>query len=149
MDLVVRAVFVYVLIVVVTRAVGRRELGQLGPADLILLVVVGDMVQQGVTQNDQSLTGTTIVIATLSVLTVGGSYLSFRFRRLRPILEGDPIVLIADGEIQERALRRQRISDSELASEARQASIGSLADVRYAILETSGKISFVQKPAGG
>ena len=145
MDLVLRAVFVYILILVITRAVGRRELGQLSPADLILLVVIGDMVQQGVTQNDQSLTGVTIVLATLALLTVAGSYLTFRFRRLRPLLEGDPIVLISEGEIQERALRRQRISDAELATEARQASIGSLDDVRFAILESTGEISFITK----
>ena len=145
MDLVLRAAVIYILIVVVTRAVGRRELSQLGPADLILLVVIGDMIQQGVTQNDQSMTGTTIVISTLAVLTVAGGWLSFRFRRLRPLLEGDPIVLIAEGEIQERALRRQRISDDELASEARQASIGSLREVRFAILESSGRISFITK----
>jgi uncharacterized membrane protein YcaP (DUF421 family) len=148
MDLVLRAVFVYLLILVVTRAVGRRELSKLGPADLILLVVIGDMVQQGVTQSDNSITGTTIVIATLAVLTVAGGWLSFRFRRLRPLLEGDPIVLIADGVIQERALRRQRISDSELAAEARQSSIGSLDEVRYAILESSGSISFISKDKG-
>jgi uncharacterized membrane protein YcaP (DUF421 family) len=148
MDLVLRATVVYLLILVVTRAVGRRELGQLGPADLILLVVIGDMVQQGVTQNDQSMTGTTIVISTLAVLTVAGGWLSFRFRRLRPLLEGDPIVLISEGEIQERALRRQRISDSELASEARLASIGSLSEVRFAILESSGRISFITHAAG-
>ncbi|HEY6761812.1 MAG TPA: YetF domain-containing protein [Baekduia sp.] len=145
MDLVLRTVFVYLLILVVTRAVGRRELRQLGPEDLILLIVVGDLVQQGVTQSDESLTGTTIVIATLALLTVGSAYLSFRFRRLRPLLEGDPIVLISDGAIQERALHRQRISDSELAGEARQSSIGSLDDVRYAILEPNGSISFITK----
>jgi uncharacterized membrane protein YcaP (DUF421 family) len=145
MDLVLRAVFVYILILVVTRVVGRRELGEMEPFDLILLIVIGDLVQQGVTQSDQSLTGTTIVIATLSVLTVGTSYLGFRFRRLRPLLEGDPIVLIADGEVRERALRRQRITDDELAAEARQQSIGSLDDVRFAILESSGKISFITK----
>jgi uncharacterized membrane protein YcaP (DUF421 family) len=145
MDLVLRAAFVYILILVVTRAVGRRELAQLGPADLILLVVMGDMVQQAVTQNDQSLTGVTIVLATLSVLTVTSAYLTFRFKPLRPILEGDPIVLIADGQIQERALRRQRMTGEELAAEARQSSIGSLGDVRYAILESTGKISFITK----
>lgn len=143
MDLVLRATFVYFLILVVTRAVGRRELGQLEPMDLILLVVVGDMVQQGVTQSDESVTGTLIVISTLAALTVGTSYLSFRFRRLRPLLEGDPIVLIADGQVNERALHRQRITDDELAAEARQQSIGSLDDVRYAILESGGKISFI------
>jgi uncharacterized membrane protein YcaP (DUF421 family) len=145
MDLVLRATVVYVLILVVTRASGRRELGQMAPSDFILLIVVGDLVQQGVTQSDQSLTGTFVVIATLTLLTVGTGYLSFRFRGLRPLLEGDPIVLIADGEIQERALHRQRITDDELAAEARQAQIGSLADVRYAILESGGQISFITK----
>jgi uncharacterized membrane protein YcaP (DUF421 family) len=145
MDLVLRATFVYFLILVVTRAVGRRELGQLEPMDFILLIVIGDLVQQGVTQSDESVTGTLIVISTLSALTVGMSYLSFRFRRLRPLLEGDPIVLIADGQVNERALRRQRITDDELEAEARQQSIGALDDVRYAILESSGKISFITK----
>jgi uncharacterized membrane protein YcaP (DUF421 family) len=145
MDLVLRATFVYFLVLVVTRAVGRRELGQMEPMDLILLVVIGDMIQQGVTQSDQSVTGTLIVISTLSALTVGTSYLSFRIRRLRPLLEGDPIVLISDGEISERALRRQRITDDELAAAARQQSIGSLRHVRYAILESSGQISFITK----
>jgi uncharacterized membrane protein YcaP (DUF421 family) len=145
MDLVLRATIVYVLILVVTRASGRRELGQMAPSDFILLIVVGDLVQQGVTQSDQSLTGTFVVIATLTLLTVGTGYLSFRFRGLRPLLEGDPIVLIAEGEIQERALHRQRITDDELAAEARQAQIGSLADVRYAILESGGQISFITK----
>jgi uncharacterized membrane protein YcaP (DUF421 family) len=145
MDLVLRAAFVYFLILVVTRAVGRRELGQLEPMDFILLIVIGDLVQQGVTQSDESITGTLIVISTLSALTVGTSYLSFKFRRLRPLLEGDPIVLIADGQVNERALHRQRITDDELKAEARQQSIGSLDDVRYAILESSGKISFITK----
>ena len=145
MDLVLRTVFVFFLILVVTRAVGRRELGQMEPFDFILLIVVGDLVQQGVTQSDESLTGTTIVIATLCLLTVGTAYMSFRFRRLRPLLEGDPIVLIAEGKVQERALHRQRLSDGDLASEARQQSIGSLGDVRFAILESSGKISFITK----
>jgi uncharacterized membrane protein YcaP (DUF421 family) len=145
MDLVLRSTFVYFLVLVVTRAVGRRELGQMEPMDLILLVVIGDMIQQGVTQSDESVTGTLIVISTLAALTVGTSYVSFRIRRLRPLLEGDPIVLISDGAINERALHRQRITDDEVAAEARMQSIGSLDDVRYAILETSGKISFITK----
>src|SRR3954447_6443348 len=145
MDLVFRTTFVFLLILVVTRAVGRRELGQVEPFDFILLIVIGDLIQQGVTQSDESLTGTTIVISTLCLLTVGTAYLSFRVPRLRPLLEGDPIVLVVDGQVQERVLRRQRITDDELAAEARQNSIGSLADVRYAILESSGKISFISK----
>src|SRR4051794_16874621 len=143
MDLVLRATFVFFLILVVTRAVGRRELSSMEPFDLIMLVVLGDLVQQGVTQSDYSVTGATTVILTIAVLTVATAWVGFRFRRVRPILEGEPIVLVADGQVIERNLRRERITVEELAAEARQAQIGSLGDVRYAILETNGKISFL------
>jgi uncharacterized membrane protein YcaP (DUF421 family) len=143
MDLVLRTVFVFFLILIVTRAVGRRELSSMEPFDLILLVIIGDLVQQGVTQSDDSLTGTTTVITTIALLVVGTAYLSYRFRRLRPILEGDPVLLINDGSLVERNLRRQRLTREELESEARQQSIGSLEDVRYAVLETNGRVSFL------
>ena len=134
MDLVLRTVFVFFLILVITRAVGRRELSSMEPFDLV---------QQGVTQSDYSLTGATMVIVTVALLTVATAWLSFRVRRLRPLLEGDPIILVADGRVLERNLRRQRMTVEELGAEARLAQIGSLADVRYAVLETNGKISFV------
>src|SRR3954468_1136444 len=113
MDLVFRTVYVFVLIFVVTRAVGRRELSSMEPFDLILLVVIGDLVQQGVTQSDYSLTGTTTVIATMATLVVATAFLSYRFRGLRPILEGEPVLLIADGQVIERNLRRQRMTVEE------------------------------------
>jgi uncharacterized membrane protein YcaP (DUF421 family) len=143
MDLVLRTVFVFVLILVVTRAVGRRELSSMEPFDLILLVVIGDLVQQGVTQSDYSITGTTTVIVTMALLVVGTAYLSFRFKRLRPLLEGDPLLLISEGRLLERNLRRQRMTVEELRAEARQQSIGSLDEIRYAVLETNGKLSFI------
>src|ERR1700710_75212 len=90
MDLVLRSIAVFFLILVITRAVGPRELSSMEPFDLILLVVMGDLIQQGVTQSDYSLTGSTIVIVTIASLTVGTAYLSYRFRRLRPLLEGEP-----------------------------------------------------------
>src|SRR5919198_6766495 len=108
MDLVLRTTFVFFLILVVTRAVGRRELSSMEPFDFILLVVIGDLVQQGVTQSDESLTGVTLVIVTMASLTVFTAWLSYRFARMRPVLEGDPIVLIADGRVLERNLKRQR-----------------------------------------
>jgi uncharacterized membrane protein YcaP (DUF421 family) len=145
MDLVLRTVFVFVLIFVVTRAVGRRELSSMEPFDMILLVVIGDLVQQGVTQSDYSLTGATTVIATLALLTVATAWLSFRVRRLRPLLEGDPVVVVSDGRVHERNLSRERMTREELESEARQQQIASLDDVRFAVLETNGKISFVTK----
>jgi uncharacterized membrane protein YcaP (DUF421 family) len=142
MDIVLRTIFVFFLILVVTRAVGRRELSSMEPVDLILLVVIGDLVQQGVTQSDYSLTGATLVILTMAVLVVGTAWVGFRFRRLRPILEGEPIIVIADGKVLEPNLHRQRMTVEELGAEARLAQIGSLDDVRYAVLETNGKVSF-------
>jgi uncharacterized membrane protein YcaP (DUF421 family) len=145
MDLVLRSVFVFVLILVITRAVGRRELSSMEPFDLILLVVIGDLVQQGVTQSDDSLTGATTVIVTMSLLTVFTAWLSFRFARLRPVLEGVPVLLVADGHVIERTLRAERMTVEEIAAEARQQQIDSLDQIAYAVLETSGKISFLQK----
>jgi uncharacterized membrane protein YcaP (DUF421 family) len=145
MDLILRTVFVFLLILIVTRAVGRRELSSMEPFDLILLVVIGDLVQQGVTQSDQSLTGTTLVIGTMAVLVVFTAWLGYRFKRLRPILEGEPTLLISDGQILTRNLKRERMTVEEVEAEARLNSIGSLAKVRYAVLETNGKISFVER----
>jgi uncharacterized membrane protein YcaP (DUF421 family) len=145
MDLVFRTTFVFVLIFVVTRAVGRRELSSMEPFDMILLVVIGDLVQQGVTQSDYSLTGATTVISTIALLTVVTAWLSFRVKRLRPVLEGEPVVLICDGRILERNLHRERMTIEEVEAEARQQQIGSLDDVRFAVLETNGKVSFASK----
>jgi uncharacterized membrane protein YcaP (DUF421 family) len=144
-DLVLRAVVVFFLILVVTRAVGRRELSSMEPFDLILLVVIGDLIQQGVTQSDYSLTGAMIVIVTIAVLTVATAWVSFRFRRLRPLLEGEPIVLVARGRVQESNLRRQRMTVQELLAEARLQSIADLDDLDYAVLETNGRVSFLKR----
>ena len=145
MDIVIRAAVVFAFVFLLTRMVGRRELNSLEPFDLILLVVLGDLVQQGVTQNDESLTGALLAISTIGLLTVALSYISFKFKTLRPILTGEPIVLIDDGELIEPNLRRQRLTREEIGAEARLEGISSLEDVRWAILETNGQISFVEK----
>ncbi|HTT95619.1 MAG TPA: YetF domain-containing protein [Solirubrobacterales bacterium] len=145
MDIVIRAAVIFLFVFVLTRLLGRRELNSLEPFDLILLVVTGDLVQQGVTQNDESLTGALLAISTIGLLTVALSYLSFRFKRMRPVLNGEPIVLVEDGEVVEANLRRQRLTQEEIGAEARLEGIASIAAVRWAILETNGRISFVQK----
>src|ERR1700750_2943000 len=114
MDLVLRTIFVFLLILLVPRAVRRRELSSMEPFDLILLVVIGDLVQQGVTQSDYSVTGAATVIFTIALLTVLMSTISFRFKRLRPVLEGSPIVLVEHGNVIEANLRRERVTLAEL-----------------------------------
>jgi uncharacterized membrane protein YcaP (DUF421 family) len=145
MDIVIRATFAFLFILFLTRIVGRRELNTLEPFDLILLVTIGDLVQQGVTQNDFSVTGLVLAIGTIGLLTVLFSYLPWKFRTLRPILEGEPVILIEDGKVIEKNLKRNRLTQEEVAAEARGQQIASFDDVRWAVLETSGKISFIKK----
>jgi uncharacterized membrane protein YcaP (DUF421 family) len=145
MDIVLRAVVAFLFILFLTRIVGRRELNTLEPFDLILLVTIGDLVQQGVTQNDFSLTGMVLAVGTIGVLTVLFSYLPWRFQVLRPVLEGEPAILIENGKVIEKHLKRNRLTLEEVAAEARGQQIASLEDVRWAVIETSGKISFIKK----
>jgi uncharacterized membrane protein YcaP (DUF421 family) len=145
MDIAVRGVVIYAFIYLLTRVIGRRELSSLQPFDLILLIVLGDAVQQGLTQDDYSVTGAVIAISTIAAMQVGTSYLSFRFRRLRPVLDGEPIVVVEDGKPIENNLRRERLTVQEVMEEARRQQIGSLDEIRWAVLETSGSISFVGK----
>ena len=143
MDIVIRAVVLFVFVWFVTRAVGRRELSTLEPFDLILLVVLGDLIQQGVTQNDFSVTGAVLAGGTMAAMTVLFSYMSFRFPRAAPILEGDPVILVEHGRHLDRNLRRNRITREELAAQARLNQIAHIEDVEWAVLETSGQISFI------
>jgi uncharacterized membrane protein YcaP (DUF421 family) len=145
MDLVVRAVVGFLFVLLLTRAVGRRELSSMQPFDLILLVVIGDLVQQGITQNDLSVTGLMLVTSTIALLTVAISFASFKFPWMRPALDGEPVILVQDGEPIDRNLRRNRITVEELASTARIEGIDHLAAVKWAVLETSGRISFIPK----
>ncbi len=147
MDLVIRAAVAFLFVYLLTRVVGRRELSSMQPFDLIMLVMIGDLVQQGVTQNDFSVTGALLVGGTIGLLTVGVSYVSFLFPRLRPALDGEPVIIVEDGKPIDRNLRRNRITLEELAAAARQEQLGSLEDVRWAVLETNGRISFIPKSA--
>jgi uncharacterized membrane protein YcaP (DUF421 family) len=144
MDLVLRALVVFVVVFAFTRVLGRRELSTLQPFDLILLIVIGDLIQGGVTQSDNSVTGVLIVLATIGVAQVTTSYLSYRFRRLRPFLQGEPIVLVEHGTVIEKNMRRERLSLDDLAEQARRNEVESLDEIKWAVLETNGDISFIK-----
>lgn len=145
MDIVVRAFFAFVFIFLVTRLIGRRELSSLEPFDLILLIVVGDLIQQGVTQSDYSFTGLVLATGTFVLCTVAASYLVFRVRPLRSLFEGEPLILVEDGNVIQKNLRRERMTPEEVAAEARLQQIASLENVRWAVLESNGQISFIPR----
>jgi uncharacterized membrane protein YcaP (DUF421 family) len=145
MDIVLRAVAVFFFLYVLMRVIGRRELSTLEPFDLILLVILGDAVQQGLTQDDYSLTGGFLAVGTIAILQLGTSFVNFHFPRLRAILDGEPIVVVQDGKPIERNLKRERVTVEDLLSAARRQSIAKLDDVAWAVMETSGEITFIKK----
>ena len=148
MDIVLRAGAAFVFVFVLLRVLGRRELSTLEPFDLILLVVIGDLVQQGVTQSDMSFTGLLLAVGTFSLLAVASSWLSYRFKSMRKLLEAAPLVVIERGKPVDHNMRAERLTLDEVAAAARLQSIASLDEVEWAIVEGGGQISFIPKPPG-
>ena len=150
MDIVLRATVIFAALYILIRLLGKRELGQMTPFELIVLVVIGDLIQQGVTQNDFSLTAAIIAISTMAFWALVMSWASYLWPRAERLLEGEPRVIVRGGEVLEGNLRRDRLTRSEIESEMRLAGISRLADVAWAIVEPRGKISFIRRaPDGG
>ena len=146
MDIVLRAALAYFFVLLLTRIVGRRELSALEPFDVILLVVLGDLIQQGVTQSDYSVIGLMLAGGTIAMLQTGVSYIGFRSpKKAGLVLDGEPIVLVQKGEWIGNNLKRERLTEAEVLVEARGQNIAALADIEWAILETSGKVTFIKK----
>jgi uncharacterized membrane protein YcaP (DUF421 family) len=145
MDIALRALFLYAFVILVMRVIGRRELSSLSAVDLVLLIVLGDAIQQGLTQDDYSVTGAVIAVTTIAAVQVGSSYLGFRSRRARKVLEGEPIVIVQDGKLIDKNLKRERMTSDEVAEEMRMQQIASFDEVQWAIVENNGQISFVKK----
>lgn len=145
MDIVVRATVMFAILYGLLRLLGKRELAEITPFELVLLVVLGDLIQQGVTHNDFSLTGAALAIATFAFWALALNWLTFRSRRLEKLLDGEPTILVRDGALLEQAMARNRLTRSELESEMRLAGIAHVADVAWGVLETNGKISFIAR----
>jgi uncharacterized membrane protein YcaP (DUF421 family) len=145
MDIVGRGVVVFVFLYVLMRVMGRRELSSLEPFDLILLIILGDAVQQGLTQDDYSLTGAMLAVGTIGVLQIGISYVNYRFPKLHPWLDGQPLVVLQDGKPIEKNMRRERLTLDDLTEAARKQGIAKLDEVAWGVMETSGTISFIKR----
>ena len=145
MDIVVRATVMFAILYGLLRLLGKRELAEMTPFELVLLAVLGDLIQQGVTHNDFSLTGAALAIGTFAFWALALNWLTFRSRRLEKLLDGEPTILVRDGALLEQAMSRNRLTRSELESEMRLAGIAHVADVAWGVLETNGKISFIAR----
>jgi uncharacterized membrane protein YcaP (DUF421 family) len=143
-DIVLRAAVAYVFIIFLLRIIGRRELSTLGPSDLVLLVVMGDLIQNGVTQSDQSVTGVFLAVSTFAMLTVAFSMMSFKSRRIQTVVKGTPLILIQDGEPIEANLRAERLKVEDVTEQARGQGIERLDEIKWCVLEASGTMSFIK-----
>jgi uncharacterized membrane protein YcaP (DUF421 family) len=142
MEVVVRAAFFALFLFLVTRVVGRATLSELSAFQLILYVVMGDLIQQSVTQQDYSVTGGILAISVFALLTIAAGWATKRWRRVRPLVHGVPYVLIRDGELVTDTMRVERVSMDDLLIAIRQQGIERFSDIDLAVLETNGRISF-------
>lgn len=143
MDIILRASIVFIFLLVFMRGLHKRSLAEMSPLQMIVLVVIGDLVQQGVTQEDYSLTGVLLAVGTFGFWITAMDLLTWRSRRIRELVEGVPMVLIERGQPVERTLRLERIPWEEVLEAARQEGIDDIAKVRLGVLEVSGKMSFI------
>ena len=144
MEIIARATVIYFFLWAVARGVGKRELSEMTAFELILLVVMGDLIQQGATQEDMSLTGAILAVGTLAMWILIFAYLSWRFRGLRPVMEGVPVVVIHRGRPLGEVLAIERLTLEEICEAARNQGITDLAEVDIGVLEPDGKFSFLK-----
>jgi len=147
MEIVVRALVVFIFLWLVTRAVGRSTLGELSTFELLLYVTMGDLVQQSITQQDYSVTAGVLAVGTFALLTVVLSWVQWRFPRTRTIVTGRPLLVFRDGRPVEEAMRRQRLALADLLIAAREQGIRRTAEIEYAVLEADGKLAFFTREA--
>jgi uncharacterized membrane protein YcaP (DUF421 family) len=144
-ELVVRSVVVYAFLIVLLRVTGKRQVGQLAPFDLVLLLVLSNAVQNSMNAGDNSLIGGLIAASTLIALNYVVAMLTYRSKRIEAMVEGRPQLLIHNGRLIAAALNEARMTHHELNAALRQAGCSSVEEVHYAVLENNGSVSVVAK----
>lgn len=138
----VDAALLFLALLVVLRVTGKRELAQMSPFDLVMLYVIGDVTAESVVGEDTSLTGALATVSVLTLLTLAMSWLTYRFPRVRPAVDGAPCVVVREGRPDRAVMRREHITDDDLDEAARANGIEDLALVDLAVIEPNGRFSF-------
>ncbi len=140
-----RAGLVYVFLFVALRLLGKRQLGEMAPFDLIVLLIISNVVQNAMIGRDDSLTGGLIGAATILALNYLVEELSFRFKKVRRLTEGEPALLVHNGRVLRRNMRKERLTEEELLSSLRKNGVADISRVHAAMLEPDGRISVIEK----
>lgn len=144
METVLRVGFVYIFLLVVLRVMGKRELSQLTPLELVMLLLIPELVAQALVREDFSMTNAVIAVTTLTSLVFITSVLSYRFKRLEALLDGAPSVLVDRGALVPDEMALERVSASEISAEMRRSGIERFDEVKWVVLEPGGKLSIIR-----
>ena len=136
-----RTIFLYALLVVVLRVMGKREVGELSVIDVVVFVIMAEVVAVAVESPDKKLFHSIFPVLLLLGIQLLTSYLSLKSKKFRDVVDGDPTLIIQDGIIQEEQMRKQRYNLDDLFQQLREQQIGSIREVSYAYLEPSGNLS--------
>ena len=143
-EFVVRGAIVYFFLLILLRVTGKRQVGQLAPFDLVLLLILSNGVQNAMNGGDNSVLSGLILATTLIFLNHGLGYLTYRSRKAETLIEGEPAILIRHGCLMKKAMESQRISELELQTALRNAGCERVEDVYLAILENTGHVSVLK-----
>lgn len=141
-----RSIVLYIIVLIVMRLMGKREIGQLQPFELAIAIMIADLAAVPMAETGIPISNGIIPILGLLVMHLIISFLNLKSMKIREILCGKPAILIYRGKIDEKALKKEKITINELQERLREKGIFTIGDVEYAILETSGEISVIQKP---
>lgn len=145
MELLVRATVMYWFLFIVMRGTGKRSLAELTPLDMLVLVVLGDIVQPGITQEDLSITGAVMAVSVIAGWTLVGDWATRRWGWARRTLAGTPVIVVREGKVLHDHLRRERLTEDDLKTAAREKGYEDLEEIAVAVLEDDGSVSFISR----
>lgn len=148
METVLRILIIYLFVMIGLRVLGKREFGQLSPLELVMLLLIPEIASQSLVREDYSLTNALLGLSTLFTLQFLTSALMHRSKRAEELMVGVPTVLVQHGRLVEENLNRERVSPDEVFAEMRKSGVDRLEQVRWAVLETDGKIAVVPEEQG-
>lgn len=143
-----RTVLLYLLILMIFRLMGKREIGELSILDLVVYIMIAEMASMAIENTKDPLVNTLLPISILVIIQITLAILSLKSKKFRDLVDGKPTIIINKGKIDEKAMRSQRYNFDDLLLQLREKDVGNIADVEYAILEPSGTLSIFQKGQG-
>jgi uncharacterized membrane protein YcaP (DUF421 family) len=149
METVIRVVVIYLFLMVGLRLMGKREFGELAPFDFVVLLLIPEMFSQAMVREDFSLTNALIAVSTLLTLVFMTTLLNFRFRRLGKVIAGAPAVLVRHGFLVPESMQKERVAPGEVLDAMHAAGLHRMDEVRWAILETDGRITIIPWDVSG